>query len=144
MIVVSENICDTFVFQEIDWNNQWHPRIVFFNALEIEKMQKGHYLFYEEGNDIPYALETYRIKGSFRENLELWDFPLDYQVWIFSIPYMYCKVGSRSYYIHIATNFITTFSRPYIQQSRASRSFDSVNQILCYITTIGVNTKSLP
>ena len=56
---------------------------------------------------------------------------------------MYCKVGSRSHYIHIATNFITTFSRPYIQQSRASRSFDSVNQILCYITTIGANTKQV-
>lgn len=24
-------------------------------------------------------METYRIKGNFRENLELWDFPLDYQ-----------------------------------------------------------------
>ena len=57
---------------------------------------------------------------------------------------MYRKVGSRSHYIHIATNFITTFSRPYIQQSRASRSFDSVNQILCYITTIGANTKTSP
>ena len=90
MVVVSENICDTFVFQEIDWNNQWHPRIVFFNALEIEKMQKGHYLFYEDGDDIPYALETYRIKGSFRENLELWDFPLDYQVWIQFISYIQC------------------------------------------------------
>ena len=44
-------------------------------------MQKNHFLFYEEGNPIPFALETYRIKGSFRENLELWDFPLDYQVW---------------------------------------------------------------
>ena len=70
-----------FVFQDIDWNNEWHPRIVFFNASEIEKMQKNHFLFYEEGNPIPFALETYRIKGSFRENLELWDFPLDYQVW---------------------------------------------------------------
>lgn len=65
--------------EDIDWNNEWHPRIVFFNALEIEKIQKNHYLFYEEGNEIPFALETYRIKGSFRENLELWDFPLDYQ-----------------------------------------------------------------
>jgi len=72
-------LSNTSVFQDIDWPNEWHPRIVFFNALEIEKMQKNHYLFYEEGNEIPFALETYRIKGSFRENLELWDFPLDYQ-----------------------------------------------------------------
>ena len=53
---------------------------MFFNALEIEKMEMNHKLFYEEGNKIPYAMESYRIKGSFRENLELWDFPLDYQV----------------------------------------------------------------
>lgn len=78
-------LSNTSVFQDIDWPNEWHPRIVFFNALEIEKMQKNHYLFYEEGNEIPFALETYRIKGSFRENLELWDFPLDYQVRIKSI-----------------------------------------------------------
>ncbi|XP_068681182.1 cys-loop ligand-gated ion channel-like [Montipora capricornis] len=65
--------------EDIDWNNEWHPRIVFFNALEIEKIQKNHFLFYEEGNEIPYAYESYRMKGSFRENLELWDFPLDYQ-----------------------------------------------------------------
>lgn len=65
--------------EDLDWNNEWHPRIVFFNALEIEKFQKNHFLFYEEGNKIPYACESYRMKGSFRENLELWDFPLDYQ-----------------------------------------------------------------
>lgn len=70
------------IFQDLDWNNEWHPRIVFFNALEIEKVHKNHFLIYEEGNEIPYAFETYRMKGSFRENLELWDFPLDYQVWI--------------------------------------------------------------
>ncbi|KAK2553672.1 Cys-loop ligand-gated ion channel [Acropora cervicornis] len=65
--------------EDLDWNNEWHPRIVFFNALEIEKVHKNHFLIYEEGNEIPYACETYRMKGSFRENLELWDFPLDYQ-----------------------------------------------------------------
>ncbi|XP_078360747.1 cys-loop ligand-gated ion channel-like [Oculina patagonica] len=65
--------------EDIKWHDEWHPRIVFFNAVEIEKMETNHKLFYEEGNNIPYAMETYRIKGSFRENLELWDFPLDYQ-----------------------------------------------------------------
>ena len=53
---------------------------MFFNAVEIEKMEINHKLFYEEGNKIPYAMRSYRIKGSFRENLELWNFPLDYQV----------------------------------------------------------------
>jgi len=53
---------------------------VFLNALEIKKMEKHCYLFYEPGKEIPFAKQTYRIKGSFRENLELWDFPLDYQV----------------------------------------------------------------
>ena len=43
-------------------------------------MKKGHYLFYEDGDDVPFARETYRIKGFFRENMELFDFPLDVQV----------------------------------------------------------------
>lgn len=65
--------------EDIRWSDEWHPRIVFFNALEIEKLEMNHKLFYEEGNKIPFALQSYRIKGSFRENLELWNFPLDYQ-----------------------------------------------------------------
>ena len=71
---------------------------MFFNALEIEKMQKNHFLFYEEGNPIPFALETYRIKGSFRENLELWDFPLDYQVWeVFKKVFNNCLLKKLGY-----------------------------------------------
>lgn len=65
--------------EDIRWSDEWHPRIVFFNALEIEKLEMNHKLFYEEGNKIPFAMQSYRIKGSFRENLELWNFPLDYQ-----------------------------------------------------------------
>ena len=61
-------------------------------------MQKNHFLFYEEGNPIPFALETYRIKGSFRENLELWDFPLDYQVWeVFNKVFNNCLLKKLGY-----------------------------------------------
>ena len=69
-----------FKFQDIDWDSEWFPRIVFFNALGIDKMQKGHKLIYEDGDDIPYAYENFRVTGTFRENLELYNFPLDYQV----------------------------------------------------------------
>jgi len=74
-----------FFLQDIKWPNEWLPRIVFFNALKIEKMEKNRYLFYEPGNEIPFAKETYRIKGYFRENLELWDFPFDCQVLYFTL-----------------------------------------------------------
>lgn len=70
-----------FVFQEtVDWKSEWHPKIVFFNALEITKRQKNHYFRYEKGNPLPLAVETFRIRGTFRGNLKLEDFPLDYQV----------------------------------------------------------------
>lgn len=86
---------------------------MFFNALEIEKIEKNHYLFYEPGNEIPFAMETYRIKGNFRENLELWDFPLDYQVLYFnlSVHFMYlliaqhfCMVQQRVNSAHCSVN----------------------------------------
>ena len=73
---------------------------MFFNALEIEKMEKNHYLFYEPGNEIPYAVETYRIKGNFRENLELWDFPLDYQVFYFNL-FILCNFFITLLYLSI-------------------------------------------
>ena len=75
------NKSDAFVFQEIDWKNEWHPKIVFFNALEpFEKFQKDHDVYFDDEDGMVYAIEKYRIKGTFRENLELWDFPLDFQV----------------------------------------------------------------
>lgn len=67
------------LFQEIKWHKEWHPRIEFFNAVEI-KMEKYRDLRYEqEENAI--VVESYRIKGTFRQNLNLRNFPLDYQVW---------------------------------------------------------------
>lgn len=71
---------DIFVFQEIDWNNEWHPKIVFFNALETEKFQINHFWYVDPVDAVPFAVKTFRVKGTFRENLKLQDFPLDYQV----------------------------------------------------------------
>ena len=93
--------------QDIDWDEEWFPRIVFFNALSIDKMQKGHKLFYEHGDDVPQACETYRITGTFRENLELYNFPLDYQVSqnicyiILLFPFPSVKNGDLSLHVHV-------------------------------------------
>ncbi|KXJ08495.1 ligand-gated ion channel 50 [Exaiptasia diaphana] len=89
--VKQEFTCDIFVAakwkeprlkgrknEDIDWSQEWHPRIVFFNALVIDKMEKRRFIE-EDEDDIPYAYETFRIFGTFRENLELDHFPLDYQ-----------------------------------------------------------------
>ena len=78
--MIKWNKSDAFVFQGIDWKNEWHPKIVFFNALEIDKFQKDHDVYFDDEDEMTYAIETYKIKGTFRENLELKDFPLDYQV----------------------------------------------------------------
>ena len=69
--------------------------------MEIEKMEKNHYLFYEPGNEIPFAVETYRIKGNFRENLELWDFPLDYQVLYFYLFTLFPLLRYCSFQQHV-------------------------------------------
>lgn len=54
---------------------------MFFNALEIEKLQHNRSFYYEEQDDQdPVAVEGFRIKGSFRGNLDFRNFPLDYQV----------------------------------------------------------------
>ena len=72
--------CFVVLFQEIKWHKEWHPRIEFFNAVEISKMEHYRDLRYEhEENAI--VVESYRIKGTFRQNLSLKNFPLDYQVW---------------------------------------------------------------
>ena len=41
-------------------------------------MEKYHDLRYEQGNAI--VVESFRIKGTFRQNFDLKDFPVDCQV----------------------------------------------------------------
>ncbi|XP_066292111.1 glycine receptor subunit alpha-4-like isoform X1 [Branchiostoma lanceolatum] len=65
--------------EEVDWDDQWHPRIVLFNAVSVDKHEKKHHLILEEGDDVPIVQQSNRIKATFKEPMELFDFPFDHQ-----------------------------------------------------------------
>ncbi|XP_032236006.2 cys-loop ligand-gated ion channel isoform X2 [Nematostella vectensis] len=65
--------------KDVDWSEEWNPRITFFNAVSIDSNQKKRNLIYLPGDDVPLAQESYRLVGTFKENLELYDFPMDCQ-----------------------------------------------------------------
>ncbi|KAI8500090.1 hypothetical protein Bbelb_224070 [Branchiostoma belcheri] len=65
--------------EEVDWDDQWHPRIVLFNAVSVDKHEKKHHLILEEGDDVPIVQQSNRIRATFKEQMELFDFPFDNQ-----------------------------------------------------------------
>ena len=64
------------------WDDQWQPRLAFFNATSIDKMETKHHLNEDQDSDdgIPFAMLNIRMKATFKEPMELYDFPFDYQV----------------------------------------------------------------
>ena len=78
---------------EIDWDKEWDPRIIFANAVEIKNIKKKHCLALtgiKESNDnlaededcldhIPFVQLSYRVKGRFKSLLNLKNFPFDFQ-----------------------------------------------------------------
>ena len=70
-------------FQEVNWDEQWDPRIYFFNAVNIDKMQTNHYILPNEDDDpngVPDVRLSIRMKGTFKCSMQLKDFPFDCQV----------------------------------------------------------------
>ncbi|XP_077995614.1 cys-loop ligand-gated ion channel-like isoform X2 [Glandiceps talaboti] len=67
--------------EEVDWDGEWQPRLVFFNATVIDKIETKHHLNEDEDSDdgIPIASLNIRLKATFKEPMELYDFPFDYQ-----------------------------------------------------------------
>ena len=64
---------------DIDWNAEWDPRIYFHNAVSYNMFEKKHQLEETNHQDGPLVRQSYRVKGTFKEILELNDFPFDYQ-----------------------------------------------------------------
>lgn len=70
-------------FQDVNWDEHWDPRIYFFNAVNIDKMQTNHYIMPNDDDDpdgIPDVRLSIRMKGTFKCSMQLKDFPFDCQV----------------------------------------------------------------
>ena len=57
----------------VDWRSMWHPRYYFINAVNIEETE--HWKVHRGGE----AFFHYHIKGTFKEEFEIGNFPFDYQ-----------------------------------------------------------------
>ncbi|XP_071494596.1 cys-loop ligand-gated ion channel-like [Diadema antillarum] len=69
---------------EIDWSEQWDPRICFSNAVSIDKKEVKHRVGLrssrvDETDPIPDAQLSIRMRGTFKSKMRLKDFPFDYQ-----------------------------------------------------------------
>jgi hypothetical protein len=59
----------------------WEPYLTIINAVgEFDQERRSYVVRYEEGYEAPVVLHRWRIKGLFREPLELHHFPFDVQV----------------------------------------------------------------
>ncbi|XP_041460398.1 uncharacterized protein LOC121411647 isoform X1 [Lytechinus variegatus] len=70
--------------EDIDWGEQWDPRIYFFNAVSIDKYEVKKRLGLKSADDdeddpIPDAQLSIRMKGVFKSSMNLSNFPFDYQ-----------------------------------------------------------------
>ncbi|KAI8502325.1 hypothetical protein Bbelb_199130 [Branchiostoma belcheri] len=65
--------------EEVDWADQWDPRIVLFNAVTVDKEEIKHNLILTDMDDIPIVQITRRVQATFKEPMKLANFPFDYQ-----------------------------------------------------------------
>ncbi|XP_067944667.1 uncharacterized protein [Watersipora subatra] len=75
---------------EIDWDDQWNPRLELDNSVVIRNFDRKYELKYfksDKEDKIPHVCLTMNISATFKEMFELDEFPLDYQalnIWIIS------------------------------------------------------------
>ncbi|XP_030828194.1 glycine receptor subunit beta isoform X1 [Strongylocentrotus purpuratus] len=70
--------------EDIDWGEQWDPRIYFFNAVSTDKYEVKRRLGLKSPDDdeddpVPDAQLSIRMKGVFKSTMKLNEFPFDYQ-----------------------------------------------------------------
>eukprot|EP00057_Strongylocentrotus_purpuratus_P005984 XP_011660458.1 PREDICTED: acetylcholine receptor subunit delta [Strongylocentrotus purpuratus] len=70
--------------RDIDWGEQWDPRIYFFNAVSTDKYEVKRRLGLKSPDDdeddpVPDAQLSIRMKGVFKSTMKLNEFPFDYQ-----------------------------------------------------------------
>lgn len=65
--------------EDIDWSEHWDPKIYIDNTVGEPKVSQSRAVVLNDKGEA-YVTERRRIKGSFMEQLELFDFPFDVQV----------------------------------------------------------------
>lgn len=76
------NLCTT-VNKELDTfdpSKYWNPMIEIENAVGEIKSDVTYKIVIEKNDPSPIIYEMRKVKGTFLENLELYDFPVDVQV----------------------------------------------------------------
>ena len=69
------------MFQDVDWDKMWSPRIVFTNAEEIKKIECKHRIKpADDEHGEPDVYFTYRLRATFKTSMYLKTFPVDFQV----------------------------------------------------------------
>ncbi|XP_019617103.1 PREDICTED: acetylcholine receptor subunit beta-like 1 [Branchiostoma belcheri] len=67
------------MFQEVDWDDQWDPRIVLRNTTSIESEKSAQNLIPVVGEDVPIVHEFRKVRATFKVDMDLTDFPVDHQ-----------------------------------------------------------------
>ena len=63
----------------IDWKKMWNPKVFIDNAVG-EPKHTGSQLMTKSPEGHSYVIERKRYRGTFMEQMELWEFPFDVQV----------------------------------------------------------------
>ncbi|XP_019633822.1 PREDICTED: neuronal acetylcholine receptor subunit alpha-9-I-like [Branchiostoma belcheri] len=64
---------------DVDWDNQWDPRIVLRNTTSIETVSSAQNLIPVVGEDVPIVHEFRKVRATFKVDMDLTDFPVDHQ-----------------------------------------------------------------
>lgn len=67
--------------ENFDFSRVWNPKVYIDNVLGEPKRTFNTTVEYD-ANDEAYVVERRRVKGTFLETMELWEFPFDVQVGI--------------------------------------------------------------
>lgn len=73
---------------DIDWKRYWNPKLSIDNLISESSDNKWQQLQWDRGGR-GIVMEKRRLRGTFLENMELNEFPFDYQVIIF---YVHCFI----------------------------------------------------
>ncbi|XP_078621390.1 gamma-aminobutyric acid receptor subunit beta-like isoform X2 [Branchiostoma floridae x Branchiostoma japonicum] len=64
--------------QDVDWDDQWDPRIELRNTVTVESVTSQN-LIPVVGEDVPIVHEFRKVKATFKADMDLKDFPVDHQ-----------------------------------------------------------------
>jgi hypothetical protein len=65
--------------ENFNFDRVWNPKVYIDNIIGEPKRIFNHQVEYE-GEGEAYVVERRRVKGTFMETMELWEFPFDVQV----------------------------------------------------------------